>query len=202
MNTDIDEISAYQSGRWISPPEVMWRIFSFHSSEMYPTVYALQLHIENHQQVTYNNKDNLCNIIGNESTRRTMLTEFFRMNTSNEFARTLLYRNFPTHFVWNANKKFWTPRKQHIVIGRIVTINPSEGELYFLRILLNHIKGPISLNSLQTLNGKIIATFRETTLLHGLLIGDNHCEECLSKTILYEMSASLRRLFATLFNAL
>jgi hypothetical protein len=195
---NVDEISAYQSARWISPPEAMWRIFSFNLSEMCPTVYSLQLHIENHQQVTYNNEDNLSTIVENENTRKTMLTEFFRMNEVNDFARTLLYRDFPTYFVWNAHKKIWTRRKKQIVIGRIVTVNPSEGERYFLRILMNHIRGSISFEDLRTSHGVTVSTYREAALLHGLLNGDNYCEECLSETIIYEMPTSLRRLFATL----
>ncbi|XP_022881047.1 uncharacterized protein LOC111398365 [Olea europaea var. sylvestris] len=166
--------------------------------QIYPTVYALQLHIKDHQHVTYNSKDDLSVIIGNEYTRRTMLTEFFQMNEVNEFARTLLYRDFPTHFVWNATGKTWTPRKQHIVLGRIVTVNPSEGEQYFLRVLLNHIKGPTSYDSFKTLNGVTVNTYREAVLLHGLLKGDNHCEECLSEAIIYKMPSSLKRLFAKL----
>ncbi|XP_022883704.1 uncharacterized protein LOC111400528 [Olea europaea var. sylvestris] len=162
--------------------------------QIYPTAYALQLHIKDHQHVTYNSKDDLSVIIGNEYTRRTMLTEFFRMNEVNEFSRTLLYRDFPTHFVWNATRKTWTPRKQHIVIGRIVTVNPSEGERYFLRVLLNHIKGPTSYDSFKTLNGVTVNTYREAALLHGLLKGDNHCEECLSEAIIYKMPSSLRPL--------
>ncbi|XP_022854652.1 uncharacterized protein LOC111375962 [Olea europaea var. sylvestris] len=167
--------------------------------QIYRTVYTLQLHIKDHQHVTYNNKDDLSIIIGNEYTRRTMLTEFFRMNEANKFARTLLYRDFPTHFVWNANEKVWTPRKQHIVIRRIVTVNPPKGERYFLRVLLNHIRGPTSFDSFKILNGVTINTYREAALLHGLLKGDNRCEECLSEAIIYKIPNSLRRLFATLF---
>ncbi|XP_022888792.1 uncharacterized protein LOC111404232 [Olea europaea var. sylvestris] len=77
----------------------------------------------------------------------------------NEFARTLLYKDFSAHFVWNGYKKIWTPRKQQLVIGRIVTANPSEGERYFLRILLNHIKGPTSFDDLKTLNRVTYATY-------------------------------------------
>ncbi|XP_022883840.1 uncharacterized protein LOC111400679 [Olea europaea var. sylvestris] len=147
-NKEIDEISAYQSVRWIYPPEAMWRILSFNLSDIYPSVYSLQLHIEDHQQVTYANEDDLFTIIQKENTRKTMLTEFFRMNETNEFARTLLR--------------------------------------------------PVSFNDLRTLNGVTIPTYREAALLHGLLSGDNHCEECISEDILYEMPTALRRLFATL----
>lgn len=39
---EIDEISAYQTARWISPPEAMWRILSFNLAEIHATVYSLQ----------------------------------------------------------------------------------------------------------------------------------------------------------------
>lgn len=79
-------------------------------------------------------------------------------------------------------------------------VNPSEGERYFLRVLLNHIRGPTSFQDLQTLNKVTVSTYREAVLLHGLLSGNNNCEECLSKTVIYEMPISLRRLFATLLS--
>ncbi|XP_022872324.1 uncharacterized protein LOC111391357 [Olea europaea var. sylvestris] len=88
-NKEINEILAYQSARWISPPKAMCRIFSFNLCEIHPPVYSLQLHIEDNQQITYNDHDDLSTILWNENTKRTMLTEFFYMNEINEFARTL-----------------------------------------------------------------------------------------------------------------
>lgn len=41
MNTEIDEIKEYQSARWVSPPEVTWRLFGFPIKEMNPSVYHL-----------------------------------------------------------------------------------------------------------------------------------------------------------------
>ncbi|KAH7546258.1 hypothetical protein FEM48_Zijuj01G0181200 [Ziziphus jujuba var. spinosa] len=35
-NEDIDEIHSFQSARWISPPEAMWRIYGFSLNEMHP----------------------------------------------------------------------------------------------------------------------------------------------------------------------
>jgi hypothetical protein len=47
ISQDIDEIQQFQSARWITPPEAMWRIYGFTLNEMYPFVYSLQLHLEN-----------------------------------------------------------------------------------------------------------------------------------------------------------
>ncbi|XP_042944678.1 uncharacterized protein LOC122278566 [Carya illinoinensis] len=43
----IDEIERFQSARWITPPEAMWRIFGFIINEVHPAVYSLHLHLEN-----------------------------------------------------------------------------------------------------------------------------------------------------------
>ncbi|XP_022885426.1 uncharacterized protein LOC111401769 [Olea europaea var. sylvestris] len=58
QDVDIDEISKYQTVKWISPPKAMWRIYGFMLSEMSPSVVSLQLHLEDHQLITYRDTDN------------------------------------------------------------------------------------------------------------------------------------------------
>ena len=58
------------------------------------------------------------------------------MNQIDKKARSLLYKEFPQYFVWNNQDKKWYARKKGNVIERIVTANPTEGERYYLRILL------------------------------------------------------------------
>ena len=38
---NVDEIESFQSARWISPPEAMWRIYGFTLNEMHPSVIIL-----------------------------------------------------------------------------------------------------------------------------------------------------------------
>ena len=127
-----------------------------------------------------------------------MLTEFFNMNRSNDKAQKLLYKELPEHFVWNQRDKIWIPRKQCQVIGRIVTTTPIEGERYYLRLLLNHIKNPTSFEDLKTVDGVTASSFRESALLYGLLEYDNSLEQCLQEASLYQMPYTLRPLFATI----
>ena len=61
-------------------------------------------------------------------------------------------------------------------IGRIVSVNIIEGEMYYLKKLLNHINGAISYEDLKNVNGIHASTFRKAALLHGLLNGDTDCE--------------------------
>ncbi|XP_022851120.1 uncharacterized protein LOC111372924 [Olea europaea var. sylvestris] len=124
-----------------------------------------------------------------------MLTEFFRMNISNEKGKTLLYKEFSTYFAWDASMLIWSPRKSKDVIGRIVNANPCEGERYFLRVLLNYIRAPKSFEDLKTVDGIVLSTYCESALSHDLLSGNSYFEMFLSEAAAYQMPISLRRLF-------
>ncbi|KAG7972490.1 hypothetical protein I3843_07G186700 [Carya illinoinensis] len=171
-NQQIDEIEQFQSGRWITPPEAMWRIYGFTLNEIYPSVYSLHLHLEDQHLVSFHAHEDLNNVLNSYTSKKSMLTEFFYRNQIDENARKLLYREFPEKFVWDSQCRIWTPRKKKTVIGRIVTANPFEGERYYLRMLLNHIKGATSFEKLRTVNGVVLPTYREAATSHGLLNKD------------------------------
>ncbi|XP_060962816.1 uncharacterized protein LOC115724117 isoform X1 [Cannabis sativa] len=197
-NQQVDEIHQFQTARWIAAPEAMWRIYGFIVNEMSPAVYNLHLHLKNQHTVTFQGNSDLSNIANSEHYKKSMLTEFFELNKVDENARMLLYRQIPEYYVWNNQNRRWTPRKKKTVIGRIVTANPLEGERYFLRILLNHIKGPLSFEDIRTVHGVLAPTYRDAATMHGLLQRDSCLEDCLHEASLYQMPSSLRRLFATI----
>ncbi|XP_062100049.1 uncharacterized protein LOC133805918 [Humulus lupulus] len=175
----------------------MWRIYGFIINEMSPTVYSLHLHLKDQHPVTFQANNDLINILNLDCSRKTMLTQFFALNRVDENAKKLLYKQIPEYYVWNNQHKEWTPRKTKTVIGCIVTANPFEGERYFMRILLNHVRGPLSFEDLRTVEGILAPTFREAATMHGLLQRDSSLEDCLHEASLYQMPFSLRRMFAT-----
>ena len=109
----------------------MWRSYGF-VNEMYPSVYILQLHLEDQHSVTFRKYDDLSRVLRDDSSSRSMLTEFFCRNKMDENAHKLLYKEFPKQFLWNQRDKIWTPRKKKNVIVRIVATNPNEDETYYL----------------------------------------------------------------------
>ncbi|KAG5537863.1 hypothetical protein RHGRI_025085 [Rhododendron griersonianum] len=197
---DIDEIQQFQAARWISPPEAIWRIYRFALHEIRPAVISLQLHLEGCQLIPLKKDTNLHNIVDNEFMLRTMLTQFFWMNMYNDRAKSLklLYKDFPQHFVWNGSSRTWTERRQQEVIGRIITANPTEGERYYLRLLLTYIPAPTSYAHLKTVNGVTFNSYREAAISHGLLQDDNSNEKCMEEACLYRMPLSPRQLFSTI----
>ncbi|ONL98425.1 hypothetical protein ZEAMMB73_Zm00001d029311 [Zea mays] len=53
---DVDEIKQYRDARWVTPPEALWRIFSFDLSQNSPPVMQLQLHLENMHMVSFHER--------------------------------------------------------------------------------------------------------------------------------------------------
>lgn len=50
--------------------------------------------------------------------------------------------------MWSTSDKMWTCRKQGHIIGCVVTCHPTEGERYYLRVLLMYVRGPKSYKDL------------------------------------------------------
>ncbi|CAH1415347.1 unnamed protein product [Lactuca virosa] len=59
----INEIKRFQDARYVSPPEAMWRIFSFPFSQIHPFVMALQVHLPNQQMVRFSEDDTLTSVV-------------------------------------------------------------------------------------------------------------------------------------------
>ncbi|XP_027082697.1 uncharacterized protein [Coffea arabica] len=197
---NIDEINDFQSGRWVAAAEAFWRIYRFSLNEMTPSVYALQVHLPGHQMISFHKHSDLADVVNRADFSKTMLTQFFHMNKTDKIAQNLncLYRDFPEFFVWTPKTRNWTPRKRRSVIGRLVTVSPTEGERYYLRLLLSHVHAPTSFEDLLTVNGKLALSYREAAFEMGLLQSDTYLEDALTDAATFQMPFSLRTLFAVL----
>ncbi|KAL4583062.1 hypothetical protein LXL04_007626 [Taraxacum kok-saghyz] len=194
----IDEIKRYQDARYVSPPEAIWRIFSFALSQIYPSVMALHLHLPNQQLVRFSDNDIITDIVDRERDKSSMLTTFFKINKVDGVARKYLYKEFPTYFTWDSSKRCWNQRKKGAMRGRLVSANPAEGERYYLRVLLSHVRGPTCFDDLYTVNIELYPTFRKAAVERGLVETDDNLSQCLTEASLFQFPAALRRLFATI----
>ncbi|PWZ17599.1 ATP-dependent DNA helicase PIF1 [Zea mays] len=198
-NGDVDEIQQYRDARWVTPPEALWRIYGFELSQNSPSVMQLQLHLPNMHMVTFHERQMVERVVNRPGADRSMITAYFEANKLYEEARGILYRDFPEWYTWKQGK-VWQRRKQNTggQVGRIVSALPSEGERFYLRLLLNHVTGATSYEDLRTVDGDTLPSFREAAQRRGLLEADNTIDECLNEAALYQMPSALRRLFATI----
>jgi hypothetical protein len=79
-----------------------------------------------------------------------------------------------------------------------MTMAPPGTEQFYLRMLLNDVRGPKSFNDLNMHNGTEYPTFKEAALAKGLLHNDTEYEACMQEAALSAMPSQIRRLFVTL----
>ena len=109
-------------------------------------------------------------------------------------AQDLTYVDFARCFSWQKGK--WKPRakfklsvaqraregpdapmydftrERPLVVSRIYTVSPREGERFYLRTLLFHVKGATSFEDVRTVDGEVKDSFREACIARGLLTDD------------------------------
>ena len=138
-----DEIADYMDMRSVGSSEAAWLLFAFPITSRYPAVIALRVHLKEEQQIVF---DENLEVEALENQRDTELTAFFSFNeeiSENPDSWTT-YVDMPKLHRYDKSKKKWLKRKQGIgnTIGRVHSINPIAGEVFYLRVLLhdNHCK--------------------------------------------------------------
>ncbi|XP_035844154.1 uncharacterized protein LOC110932497 [Helianthus annuus] len=195
--TEVDEVKAYFDCRYISACEAAWRIFKFDIHYRHPSVEILPFHCEDGQAIVYDDNSNLCDVVSNPTVKKSMFTEWMKCNQTDAFARTLKYIEFPRYFVWIRKTRKWVRRKKPFgAVGRIHYVPPSIGDCYFLRILLNHVIGPMSFNDIKTVDGKIYHTFKDACFARGLLDDDKEYLMAINEASAWATSDFLRRIFS------
>jgi hypothetical protein len=161
--------------------------------------------------------------------RQTELTAFFALNQGEgvdaegrRLANSLLYQDIPKYFRFS-NKKWiqrkepapddvisaWTKKKP--VIGRMHECPKKDDELYSLRTLLLHTKGPESYADLKKVREQIThsdgsveivtrrcQTFSEAAIMRGLKGADDEWDKCLKHARHDHMPGALRTAFASI----
>ncbi|XP_056698529.1 uncharacterized protein [Spinacia oleracea] len=130
--------------------------------------------------------------------KKTTLTEWMTANRMYPEARELTYADFPTQWVWLSDEKRWKPRENGNNIGRIYFAHPASGEKYYLRLLLNIVKGATCFADIWTVNGIIHPTYKAACHALGLLDGDNEWHEGLVEAATWSTGPQMRELFVTM----
>uniref|UniRef100_A0A2N9HI08 ATP-dependent DNA helicase n=1 Tax=Fagus sylvatica TaxID=28930 RepID=A0A2N9HI08_FAGSY len=196
--TNIDEIKTYLDCRYISASEACWRLFEFDIQYREPAVERLSFHLEDEQIITFKDSDYLDNVLQRPDITKTKFTEWMKTNEISNTARSLTYCDFPTKWVWHRKDKEWRPRKSGRCIGRIFHAHPTSGERFYLRMLLNVVKGARSFKEIRTVDGVVHPNYRTACYAHGLLDGDKEWDDAIKQASNWASGRQLRELFATL----
>ncbi|KAK1684710.1 hypothetical protein QYE76_045558 [Lolium multiflorum] len=196
---DTDEIKKYLEMRYISTTEACWRLFQFDLHHREPPVERLPFHLENEQQVIFPDSTDLEKIVTREGSKITKFTQWMEANKIHELGKELTYAEFPSKFVWKSKTKSWEKRKtKDYAIGRIYYAHPASGDRYYLRMLLNTMKGCTSFENIRTVDGVIHPTYKLACKALGFLDDDNEWIECINEASSWASGTQLRQLFTTI----
>ena len=211
----VDEIKKYVDSRYISAPEAFWKLAEFFMQDRYPSVMPLDVHLYRKQLVRYERRGSKQQTAEScAKAKRTKLTAWFEKNAqelekpeldkkTGELAvpagPELFYHEYPRYYRWITADKKWKRRENgQWQIGRMHSAFPSQGERWFLRTLLNHVKGPTCYEDLYKYKDKTHHTFKEACAARGLLKNDKEWKRAMREASKIQTGSQLIRFFASI----
>ncbi|CAH1445086.1 unnamed protein product [Lactuca virosa] len=201
-NNDHDEIGEFYNCRYISACEACWRLFGYDIHYRTPSVERLSFHLEHKQPVVFKPNQHLNQVVSKPTVAASQFLAWMECNKHDEDARKLSYVEFPTKYVWNKSDKIWTKRKtKSKALGRLNHVSPKAGDIYYLRILLNKIKGPTCYEDIKTINGIVHDSYKDACYALGLLDDDREYISSINETHHWATASFCRSLFVMLITS-
>nr|GEX70634.1 hypothetical protein [Tanacetum cinerariifolium] len=148
-----NEIEEYLNCRYISASEACWKIYGFEMHYCSIAVERLPFHEKGCNKVYFREEDDVEIVVDRATSAMSKFTGWMKANIIYLEGRSLTYSNYPTMFTWHDSDKEWRPRKNGMAIGCIYYVTPSMRENYYLRMLLNVVRGYRSWEEICTVDG-------------------------------------------------
>ena len=221
------ELEMYEDLRSIGSAEGCWKTFEFPMYSRYPAVERLDIHLDGDQNCTF--EDGGEREVAAADAPETRLTAWFHQLKRSDTARNACiaeggmrawsakYPDFVERYKYVRSTKSWQLRKKGIcngsVIGRVRNVHPSEGPLFYMRMLLHHVPGielslcdsdvpqatiqedRYSFEALKYCNGTKHDTFKDACAARGLLQDDGEWRSALEDASGVCMPLGIRALF-------
>lgn len=190
-----NEITNFIDCRYVSAPEAMWRLRESKMHDRSHAVIRLPVHLPNQQRVIFEEGHEEEALLAAQ-TGKTKLEAYFKLNENNPIAREFIYTDISYHFVYVRGQ--WQERQRggDKTVARMYTVSVKDEERFYLRLLLLHVVGATSFESLRTVDGVVCETFKAAAMVRGLLESDEEWDRCMTDAGIYLMPKQLRELFA------
>ncbi|KAL6530588.1 hypothetical protein OROMI_028477 [Orobanche minor] len=199
---DIDEVKQYYECRYVSSCEAAWRLLGFELHYRDPPVERLSFHLPDEQNVVFSDQDEISTVLAKPTAKQSQFLAWFQANDRYPWANNLTYEEFPQHFVWIQKEQVWKPRRRkRIVIGRVIFVPPGCGDMYYLRLMINVVRGAKCYKDLMKVNGIQYDTLRDACYVMGLLTDDKEYIDGIVESSQFASAHSMRLLFATLLSS-
>ncbi|XP_020262692.1 uncharacterized protein LOC109838679 [Asparagus officinalis] len=166
------EIQHYLDCRYVSAPEAIWRIFGFDIHYRTPAVERLPFHLPDQESIIFKDNDNLNDILNDIGSKQTKFNGWMEANKLYQRQKISHMLNYQLNLYGRQMREDGNQERRGSV-GRLVYAHPSSGERFYLRLLLNVVRGPTSYADIKNKDGIQYETFKETCVALRLLDDDN-----------------------------
>ena len=153
---------------------------------------------------------------------RTKLTQFFTNNlyewglrqqeshtTPRPRGYELTYSDYPKFYSWDQKTRSWKRRKRlgragrESYIGRMRYVPPTAEamETFYVRMLLQVVKGPHKFEDLRQVDGVLHRSFKLACFARGLIEDDSEWDHALQEAALSKSARQMRQLFVIILTA-
>ncbi|GJV28743.1 ATP-dependent DNA helicase RRM3-like protein [Tanacetum coccineum] len=195
---EVNEIKDYLNCKYLSACDAVWRIYGFDIHYRTLSVERLPFCLKDEQQVIFDATESINYAVDKSSVNETKFESWMELNKTDPFVRSLLYVEIPRYYVWNQKRGIWTLGKQGKSLGRIHHVPTSWGELYYLRTILNKVRGPMEWGDLKKVGDVLYPTYKDACYARGLLQDDKEYIDGILEASFWGMRDYLRSIFVML----
>jgi len=199
-----DEIKEFWDARYLSAGEAIWRILGFHIMQKEPTVTALPVYLPestaHHQYHCRNNERSTLSLLDRYFLQPTgtftdedgtirffddiTYTEYFTLFHLSNTTTTRMANLFAERNTVIGSPSMHVIRRDHTHshLTRIQPIHPSQGNLFYLRTILQN-QSSLSFEDARTVDGFIKDTYQDTARAMGLFANRNEAQMAMEEAI-------------------
>ena len=212
---DGDEIEAYQTSRYITASEAIWRLLGYEMEYRAPAVQTLYTHLENEQIVVFEEAATAEERAAAVKAKHTDLMNYFARPTGKKFDN-LTYVEYYERYIVTKPSKNGTKTgsadalkdsngntvkrrvRQNSSIARVSFLSPTNGDVYYLRLLLLHCPASGFQDFLCKDDGSMHENYEEAARALGLVQQGEEYKLALREASFFLLASQFRRLFVTL----